>query len=320
MVAVTKSLQPRKLIDLPGNDFAFIFPSMSHPPPLFTRFAPSPTGLLHLGHAHAALFAAQAAHENGGRFLLRMEDIDAERCRPEFIEAIYEDLTWLGLHWSPPVRHQSQCMADYEAALARLNQQNLLYPCFCTRKAIATEILGAQSAPHLIQNGPDGPLYPGTCRALSLDERAFKIRSGQPFALRLNMQSARQAVGVLFWQDRKKGHIQAMPEIFGDIVLARKTMPTSYHLAVTVDDHIQGITLVTRGEDLFSATHIHRLLQALLGLDTPTYHHHRLLMAPDGTRLAKRNQAQTIRALRELGHNPAAVRHLASATKYENTA
>ncbi len=284
-----------------------------------TRFAPSPTGYLHLGHAHAALFAAQQAHDQDGRFLLRIEDIDAGRCRAEFEDAIYEDLAWLGLTWETPVRRQSACMADYEAALDRLNRMGVLYPCFCTRKDIAAEIHAAQGAPHLahdgVQYGPDGPLYPGSCRALSMHEREAKAAAGTPFALRLDMQRAlalaKEKNDALGWTDLDRGQIAATPEIFGDVVLARKDTPTSYHLSVTVDDHIQGVTLVTRGEDLFPATHIHRLLQALLDLKVPDYRHHGLLTGPSGERLAKRDQADTIRALRDAGNSPAAVRRLA---------
>jgi len=276
-------------------------------PTIVTRFAPSPTGLLHLGHVYAARFAERAAREAGGRFLLRIEDIDQGRCRPEFEDAIYEDLAWLGLRWETPVRRQSACMADYEAALDNLNRQGVLYPCFCTRKDIAAEINSAGGAPHLNVEGPDGPLYPGTCRNLSEAERKAKRDAGVPFALRLDMTQAIQSAGHLFWHDHDHGTINATPEIFGDVVVARKDTPTSYHLSVTVDDHIQGVTLVTRGEDLLPATHIHRLLQALLGLDVPTYHHHGLLSGPDGKRLAKRDKAQTIRDLRKTGHSPAEV-------------
>lgn len=288
-----------------------MFWAMTDAKPTITRFAPSPTGYLHLGHAHAALFAAGAARETGGRFLLRIEDIDQGRCRPHFKDAIYEDLAWLGLEWEQPVRCQSEAMADFEAALDRLGRMGMLYPCFCTRKDIATEIASAQGAPHLVQNGPDGPLYPGTCRKLSTLEREHMAEGGRAFALRLDMARAVQAAGPLDWCDKERGHIDATPEIFGDVVLARKDTPTSYHLAVTIDDHIQGVTLVTRGEDLFPATHIHRLLQALLGFQPPEYHHHGLLKGPDGKRLAKRDKAETIRALRESGHTPAEVRTLA---------
>lgn len=288
-----------------------------------TRFAPSPTGLLHLGHACAALFAETQARAANGRFLLRIEDIDRGRCRAEFEDAIYEDLNWLGLRWESPVRRQSDCMADYQAALEHLNRLSVLYPCFCTRADIKAEIEAAQGAPHLAQTaglfGPDGPLYPGTCRALTMAERESKIATGAPFALRLDVRRAlklalslaHDIAGKLTWRDLDQGEIKATPEIFGDVILARKDTPTSYHLAVTVDDHIQGVTLVTRGEDLFPATHIHRLLQALLGLDVPVWRHHGLLLNVDGKRLAKRDQAETLRSLRQAGHSPAQVRRMA---------
>jgi glutamyl-Q tRNA(Asp) synthetase len=258
-----------------------------------TRFAPSPTGYLHLGHAYSALFAA----EHGRRFLLRIEDIDQGRCRPEYIDAIYEDLSWLGLSWEMPVRIQSQHLDEYQQAVDALQDQGLLYPCFCTRKDIQNEIERAGGAPH----GPDGQLYPGTCRHLSVTERADKIASGIPYALRLDMTKALVQAGPLYWQDAEKGKQQATPEIFGDVVLARKDTPTSYHLSVTLDDHLQGVTLVTRGEDLFQASHVHRLLQALLNLDTPAYHHHGLLVGKDGKRYAKRDKSLTLRSLREQG-------------------
>ena len=281
------------------------------PSAIVTRFAPSPTGYLHLGHAYAALFAQRAAQEANGRFLLRIEDIDSGRCRAEFEKAIYEDLAWLGLTWEQPVRRQSECMAEFETALNRLHRMGLLYPCFCTRKDIKAEIDAAHSAPHLVQMGPDGPLYPGTCGKLSMIEREQRAESGESFALRLDMARAREQAGPLTWMDRDKGRISAEPELFGDVVLARKDTPTSYHLAVTLDDHIQGVTLVSRGEDLFCATHIHRLLQSVLGLDTPQYHHHGLLKAPDGRRLAKRNKSETIRSLRQTEHTPKEVRAMA---------
>ncbi|MCW8915065.1 MAG: tRNA glutamyl-Q(34) synthetase GluQRS [Magnetovibrio sp.] len=277
---------------------------------MITRFAPSPTGLLHLGHAYSAMLAYETAQHAGGRFLLRMEDIDHGRCREEFEHAIYEDLAWLGLTWETPVRRQSCCMDDYKAALDKLDSQGLLYPCFCTRKDIQAEITQAAGAPHLVQNGPDGPIYPGICRHLSPKQRHQRIQSGEPYALRLNMERALEIVGSspLTWQDQEKGPLTATPEIFGDVVLARKDTPTSYHLSVTVDDHLQGITNVIRGEDLFAATHVHRLLQNLLGLNTPTYHHHELLSSPDGRRLAKRDRAETLRILRESGMSPKQVR------------
>lgn len=270
-----------------------------------TRFAPSPTGLLHLGHAHAALFAAGAAG-SGGRFILRIEDIDGTRCRPEFEAAILEDLAWLGLEWERPVRRQSEHMADYAAALDVLRAQDLLYPCFCTRREIRAEIERAGAAPH----GPDGALYPGTCRGLSTDERHARIEQGVPYAWRLDMARAVRETGPLTWHDLGSGKVDARPEAFGDVVLARKETPTSYHLAVTVDDALQGITLVTRGEDLFEATHVHRLLQALLNLPVPEYRHHGLIADESGQRLAKRDKAATLRALREAGKAPAEARAL----------
>lgn len=274
--------------------------------PETTRFAPSPTGYLHLGHAYSALFAARAAGP-GGRFLLRIEDIDPTRCRPEYTTTILEDLAWLGLRWEEPVRVQSEHFADYRAALDRLDGAGLLYPCFCTRAAIQAEIARSSEAPH----GPDGLLYPGTCRHLSPAERARRMAAGTPYALRLDMARASAGLGDLAWSDGARGEIQATPQAFGDVVLARKETPASYHLAVTVDDALQGVTLVTRGEDLFAATHVHRLLQALLGLPTPRYHHHALLLSADGKRLAKRDRAATLRDLRAAGKTAAEVRTMA---------
>jgi glutamyl-Q tRNA(Asp) synthetase len=274
---------------------------------IVTRFAPSPTGYLHLGHAHSALTGWRAARRAGGRFLLRLEDIDQTRCRPEFAAAIREDLAWLGLDWDGPVRVQSEHFADYRAALDRLEAAGLLYPCFCTRAAIKAEIARAVAAPH----GPEGPLYPGTCRAFEPAERARRIAAGESFALRLDVAAALARCAALFWEDELAGRIAADPASLGDVVLARKDTPVSYHLAVTVDDALQGVTLVTRGVDLFAATHIHRLLQALLDLPVPRWHHHPLLTDAAGRRFAKRDQAQTLRALRDAGHAPDEVRALA---------
>lgn len=274
---------------------------------IVTRFAPSPTGHLHLGHAHSAIFAWRRAREAGGRFLLRIEDIDRARCRPEFTAAIFEDLAWLGLAWEEPVRVQSEHFDDYRSALARLEAMALVYPCFCTRSEIVAEIAAAGGAPH----GADGPLYPGTCRRLSADARAARLARGDDHAIRLDTAKAIARTGPLAWHDRARGAQQARPELLGDAVLARKDTPTSYHLAVTLDDHLQGVTLVTRGEDLFAATHTHRLLQALLGLVTPDYHHHKLLTGADGRRFAKRDRSLTLRALREAGRSAADVRALA---------
>jgi len=255
---------------------------------------------LHLGHAYSALFAFAAARHAGGRFLLRIEDIDTLRCRPEFVAALEEDLSWLGLTWETPVRRQSEHFADYRAVLARLEGLGVLYPCFCTRADIAR----AGSAPH----GPDGPVYPGSCRMLPAEEALRRRAAGHPFALRLNMDKARALAGPLAWRDHDAGLVTARPDLFGDVVLSRKDVPASYHLAVTVDDAGQGVTLVTRGTDLFAATHVHRLLQALLDLPTPDYHHHRLLTDEQGRRLAKRDRAATLRSLRQAGQSAAAVR------------
>ncbi len=278
--------------------------------PVTTRFAPSPTGFLHLGHAYAALFAERAARNTGGRFLLRMENIDPVRCRTEFETALMQDLAWLGLAWEQPVRRQSECMADYAAALERLRALGLLYPCFCTRKTIQAEIQAAQGAPHLLNEGPDGPVYPGVCRHLSAARRKALIQDGTPFALRLDMARAIEMAGPLTWRDLARGEMIATPEIFGDVVLARKDIPASYHLAASLDDHIQKISLVTRGVDLFAATHVQRLLQAVLNLNTPDYHHHKLIMGPHGNRLAKRDHGETLRNLRKTGHCAQDVRHM----------
>jgi glutamyl-Q tRNA(Asp) synthetase len=275
---------------------------------LVTRFAPSPTGLLHLGHAYAALFADRRAREAGGRFLLRIEDIDEVRCREAFVAAILEDLAWLDLTWEEPVRRQSRHLGDYAAALARLDAAGLVYPCFCTRAEIRAEIARAQGAPQ----GPEGPLYPGTCRGLSRAERAARITAGAPYALRLDMARASERAGPLAWEDERVGTIAADPMSLGDVVLARKDAPTSYHLAVTVDDAAQGVSLVTRGAELFPSTHVHRLLQALLGLPTPAYCHHPLIADEAGRRYAKRDHAPSLRALRESGLSPEAVRAMAS--------
>lgn len=264
-----------------------------------TRFAPSPTGYLHLGHVRSAWEGWRAAREAGGRFLLRIEDIDRGRCRAEFDAAIGEDLAWLGLNWDGPVRRQSEHFADYQAALVRLDAQGLLYPCFCTRKEIQAEIARAGGAPQ----GDDGTVYPGTCRHLSPSERAERIAAGVDYALRLDVGAALVRTGALDWRDGGR-RTAADPGALGDVVLARKDVPTSYHLAVTVDDALQGVTLVTRGVDLFAATHIHRLLQALLDLPTPAYRHHPLLTDAGGRRLAKRDRALTVRAMREAGKSP----------------
>lgn len=273
--------------------------------PVITRFAPSPTGWLHLGHAYAALFAEQKARQNSGRFLLRLEDIDGTRARPEYETALFDDLRWLGLTWEQPVLRQSDHAQDYRRALDELAALDLLYPCFCTRREIQEEIAQAGQAPH----GPDGPLYPGTCRSRGADERAERIAAGQPYALRLDVAKAIALAGHgLTWEDGGQGLQRAESAVFGDVVLARKDTPASYHLAVVVDDARQGITLVTRGEDLFEATHLHRLLQELLKLPVPQWHHHRLIADENGRRLAKRDNARSLRTLRDEGWSAARVR------------
>jgi len=279
-------------------------------PATVTRFAPSPTGELHLGHAYAALLAQQAAERDDGRFLLRIEDIDAGRCRPEFVAGIREDLRWLGLRWEEPVRRQSEHLTDYRAALDKLDALGVLYPCFCTRKEIAEEIASSPSAPH----GPDGLVYPGTCRRLSADERLAKMESGAPYALRLDLARAmavaeHKAGGPFSWTDAGTP-IACDPNALGDVVLARKDSPVSYHLAVTVDDALQGVTLVTRAKDLFFATHIHRLLQVLLDLPSPSYLHHDLILGESGQRLSKRDGAKALRTLRSEGLGPLDIRRL----------
>jgi glutamyl-Q tRNA(Asp) synthetase len=269
------------------------------PPGCTTRFAPSPTGHLHLGHAHSALFAAKAAEQAGGRFLLRIEDIDATRCRPEFTTALLEDLAWLGLAWAGPPRIQSTRMPQYRTTLATLSRRGLLYPCFCTRGDIAAAIAAA--------HGP-AAIYPGTCRDLPSTEAEARIATGRPYALRLNIGRSLAETGPLTYTDLIHGPRHSAPEAQGDVVLARKDVPASYHLCVTQDDAEQGVTLVTRGEDLLEATDIHRLLQALMGWPEPLYAHHGLIKDAQGKRLAKRNEAPTLRAMRASGMSPAEVR------------
>jgi glutamyl-Q tRNA(Asp) synthetase len=261
-----------------------------------TRFAPSPTGELHLGSAYSARMAWQRARDAGGTFLVRIEDIDIRRCKREFETAILGDLAWLGLAWDGVVRRQSEHFAEYGQVLDRLDARGLVYPCFCTRSDIAA----SAGAPH----GPDGPLYPGTCRHLSAQERRDRIAAGVEHCLRLDAAKAEAEAGPYGFIDEGRGRIEGEPLLFGDVVLARKDTPTSYHLSVTHDDHLQGITLVTRGEDLLPSTHVHVLLQRLLGYETPLYAHHRLLTAPDGKRLAKRDKSLTIRSMRESGVSP----------------
>lgn len=263
-----------------------------------TRFAPSPTGRLHLGHAYSALQAHDHARRHEGTFLLRIEDIDPRRSRPEHVDGVIEDLEWLGIMPDGEIVYQSERLALYAEALDRLKARGLLYPCFCTRSAIAAEIAASASAPH----GPDGPIYPGICRTRTDSERVRRTAQ-EPHAWRLDMAAAIAEVSPLQWLDGES-LVQARPELFGDVVLARKDAPTSYHLAVTLDDAAQAITDVVRGRDLHAATHVHRLLQALLDLPTPTYHHHALLIGADGQRLAKRQGAPTICSMRDAGVDP----------------
>ncbi|MFP6713248.1 MAG: tRNA glutamyl-Q(34) synthetase GluQRS [Rhodospirillales bacterium] len=278
---------------------------MNNSKPVVTRFAPSPTGHLHLGHAYSAWFAQQAAQVSGGRFLLRIEDIDQTRCLPEFERVILDDLDWLGLSWEEPVRRQSDHMADYAAALAELDEIGLIYPCFCSRKEIRAEIKRINEAPHDRPEDKRGPVYPGTCRSLTPDERDMRKSADDVYALRLDTQKAvhlaEQKRGNLSWMDLDRGEQRAAPEIFGDVVLARRDEPTSYHLSVTVDDALQGINLITRGEDLRDVTHVHCLLQALLDYETPAYRFHHLLTDAEGKRFAKRDKSLTLQTLREEG-------------------
>jgi glutamyl-Q tRNA(Asp) synthetase len=272
-----------------------------------TRFAPSPTGLLHRGHAYSALTAHAAARAAEGRFLLRIEDIDATRCRPEFEAAIYDDLAWLGLSWEQPVLRQSDHLDDYHAALGALRARGLVYRCFRTRKEIAEEI---GRAPHGAMEAFRGAPPP-------VDEEARRLAAGEPFAWRLSLTAAGAALGgfdrLTFTEEGRgangeHGAIQVRPELGGDVVLARKDVGVAYHLAVVVDDARQGVTQVIRGQDLFEATHVQRLLQALLNLPTPTYRHHGLLLGPDGRRYAKRDRAETLSELRAAGVTPQALR------------
>lgn len=268
---------------------------------IVTRFAPSPTGYLHIGHAYSASLAWKKAREADGHFILRMEDIDPTRCRPEFEQGIYEDLEWMELDWDGPVRRQSEHMDDYAALLERLHARELIYPCYCSRAEIAAEIARSNSAPH----GPEGPVYPGTCKHVSDAERDKKYASGEPYALRLDMERAIALAPLsnLTFRELDKGLVQCDPTAFGDVVLARKDTPTSYHLAVTFDDALQGVNLVVRGQDLFTATHVQRLLQYLLDLPTPDYLHHGLVSDMKGQRLAKRNKSATLKSIRESGYS-----------------
>lgn len=285
------------------------------PPPVF-RFAPSPNGLLHLGHARSALLNYDAARRSRGRFLLRIEDIDATRCRSEFEVAIHEDLGWLGITWETPVRRQSDHLADYRAALDRLAALGLLYPSFESRAEIAA-LVKAREAEGIWLRDPDGaPLYPGAAKSLPASERQRRLRSGAPFALRLDMDAACRLAGNLTWTEQgsgpggETGEVVARPEAWGDVILARKDTPTSYHLSVVVDDALQGVTNVVRGQDLFWSTAVHRVLQALLDLPRPVYRHHDLIRDEAGKKLSKSSAATGLHELRVRGMTAGEVRRL----------
>jgi glutamyl-Q tRNA(Asp) synthetase len=285
------------------------------PPPVF-RFAPSPNGYLHLGHAFSALLNFDLARRIGGRFLLRIEDIDATRCRPEFEAAIYEDLAWLGISWETPVRRQSEHFALYREAIEKLAALGLIYPGFESRAEIA-RLVAQQDAEAPWPRDPDGaPLYPGVAKSLSAEQRRRLIDQGMPYALRLDMMAARARAKNLGWTeqgegpDGERGAVAARPEAWGDVILARKETPTSYHLSVVVDDALQGVSEVVRGQDLFWSTSVHRLLQHLLGLPQPRYRHHPLVRDPAGQKLSKSTRATALRELRAEGATAADIRRL----------
>lgn len=285
-------------------------------PPVF-RFAPSPNGYLHLGHALSALLNADMARAKRGRLLLRIEDIDIARCRPEYETAIQEDLAWLGLHWESPARRQSEHWDNYRGTLARLDAMGLIYPSFESRAEIA-RLVADREAQGPWPRDPDGtPLYPGDAKNISMAERARRIGAGEPYALRLDTRTAMLRAGTLNWVESgagpggETGAVAADPSVWGDVILARKETPTSYHLAVVVDDAAQGVTDVVRGLDLFHATAVHRLLQALLGLPAPRYHHHRLILDETGSKLSKSTQSTGLRELRARGATPGEIRRLA---------
>ncbi len=263
-----------------------------------TRFAPSPTGRLHLGHAMAAWAAHALARAHGGTFLLRQEDLDRTRVREEYYGWIEEDLRWLGLGWDGPVLRQTDRTPAYEAAMARLAEMGVVYPCFCTRREI-NELAAPQ--------GPEGPLYPGTCRHLPADAREAKLSAGMPHSWRLDSAGAGALAGPLTFTDLIHGTLRVDPALLGDVILARKDIGTAYHLSVVVDDDFQHITHVTRGEDLLPSTHVHRILQTLLGHAAPLYLHHPLVLDSHGKRLAKRHDALAISAMREAGATPESV-------------
>ena len=271
---------------------------------LVTRFAPSPTGELHLGSAYSAWAGWHRAREAGGTFLVRIEDIDIRRCKREYEASILADLKWLGFAWDGEVRRQSDHFADYGRALDQLDRRGLVYPCFCSRADIEREVAASANAPHAQRHGPDGPLYPGTCRNLSMQERRERVAAGREHCIRLDVERAAGQAGPYHFFDETIGRVEGQPLLMGDFVIARKDTPTSYHLSVTVDDHLQRITLVTRGLDVLPSTHVHGLLQKLLGFATPLYAHHKLLTDASGRRFAKRDRDVTIQAMRRSGMTP----------------
>jgi glutamyl-Q tRNA(Asp) synthetase len=282
-------------------------------PPVF-RLAPSPNGYLHLGHAYSALLNADLARQTGGQLLLRIEDIDPARCRPEFEAAIYEDLGWLGITWQQPVRRQSEHLADYRAALDKLAGLGLIYPSFESRAEIAKLVAQREKAGAWPRDPDGAPLYPGAAKELSRSERTRLIGQGAPYALRLDMAAAIARAGKMAWSEQgegpagEHGRIAARPQAWGDVILARKETPTSYHLSVVIDDALQGVSEVIRGRDLFHATSVHALLQHLLGLPQPVYRHHRLLVDDAGHKLSKSTQATGLRELRAAGVTPDEIR------------
>ncbi len=285
--------------------------------PVF-RFAPSPNGELHLGHAFSALLNAKLAQANGGRLLLRIEDIDTTRCTPEFDAGIFRDLSWLGLKWEEPVRRQSEHFAEYDTLLQRLIREELVYPAFMSRGEIRAHIADSEKRGRDWPRDPDGaPLYPATDKALSRSERQRRIAEGAPFAWRLDTEAALARLAApLSWTEyademlTASSEVDARPQDWGDVIVARKEIPTSYHLSVVADDALQGITHVVRGRDLYEATGIQRLLQHLLGLPAPAYFHHRLIPGPDGRKLSKSFGDTGLAALRESGASPDEIRRL----------
>ena len=284
-------------------------------PPVF-RFAPSPNGYLHLGHALSALVNFDMARATGGRLLLRIEDIDRTRCRPEFEAAIYQDLAWLGVEWDGPVRKQSEHFEDYRVALQNLQEMRVSFPSFESRAEIAHLVADRESHVRWPRDPDGAPIYPGTARGMAAEERELRIAAGEPYAIRLDMTAAMERCGPLHWTETgsgpagERGEIAAQPETWGDVILGRRDTPTSYHLAVVIDDGLQGVTDVVRGQDLFWSNSVHRLLQELLGLPAPAYRHHRLILDADGRKLSKSTAATGLRELRAQGLKPQDIRRL----------